>query len=296
MTATTTGHQTSLWLDTLGAQTHFYNAAGIRTRCIESGDGEPLIMMHGVGGHAEAFARNVVPLGKHFRTLAIDLLGHGFTDGVDEASTKERYARHMVDFMDAAGIERANLLGESLGGWIAVWTAMLYPDRVNRILYTVGAKLDVPVDEAARERTAAGRAELARLTRQFLADPSRENVRARLHWLFHDPNRDVTEELVDLRWALYQRTEAQGVRGHGGSASGGDDGKFTPERLRAITHPMLVLWTEFNPSAAVAEARSAMNYLPHAELQVMNDCGHWPQWEHPDTFNEIVREYLQRTV
>lgn len=291
-----TAQKPSLWLELLDAQTHFYDAAGIRTRCIEAGAGEALIMMHGVGGHAEAFARNVVPLGNHFRTLAIDLLGHGFTDGVEAAPSKELYARHVVDLMDAAGIERANLLGESLGGWIAVWTAMLYPERVNRILYTVGAKLDVPVDEAARERTAAGRAELARLTRQFLAHPSRDNVRERLNWLFHKPDRDVTEELVDLRWALYQRTEAQGVRGHSGSASGGDDGKITPERLRAIAHPMLVLWTEYNPSAAVAEATSAMNYLQHAELQVMADCGHWPQWEHPDTFNEIVREYLQRAV
>jgi 2-hydroxy-6-oxonona-2,4-dienedioate hydrolase len=295
MTTAATRRQ-SLWLDLLGAQTHMYNAAGINTRCIESGSGEPLIMMHGVGGHAEAFARNVVPLGNHFRTLAIDLLGHGFTDGIDQAPTKELYARHVVDLMDAAGIERANLLGESLGGWIAVWTAMLYPDRVNRILYTVGAKLDVPVNEAARARTAAGRNELARLTKQFIANPSRDNVRERLNWLFHNPDRDVTEELVDLRWALYQRTEAQGVRGHSGGASAGDDGKFTPERLREITHPMLVLWTDFNPSAAVAEATSAMHYLQHAELQVMTDSGHWPQWEHPATFNEIVREYLQRAV
>src|ERR1700677_4934396 len=119
----------TLWLDLLGAETRFYDAAGIRTRSIEAGDGdEALILMHGVGGHAEAFARNVVPLGKHFRTLAIDYLGHGFTDGIDTPPSKESYARHLVDFMDAAGIQRANLLGESLGGWIAVWTALLYPE------------------------------------------------------------------------------------------------------------------------------------------------------------------------
>jgi pimeloyl-ACP methyl ester carboxylesterase len=284
----------SIWLNLLGAQTRYYDAAGIRTRAIESGEGGvPLIMMHGVGGHAEAFARNVVPLGKHFRTIAIDLLGHGLTGSIDAPLSKEAYTKHLADFMDAAGIKKANLLGESLGGWIAVMMSKFYPERVNKIVYTVGARLEVPVDEAAAKRTAHGRAELIRLTKQFQANPSRANVHERLKWLFHKPERDISEELIDLRWALYQRTEAGGVRAHAG-ASGSEDDALTPDRLKTITAPMLVLWTEFNPSAAVAEAESAMNYLPNAEMKVMKDAGHWPQWEHPEEFDQIVIEYLQR--
>lgn len=284
----------SIWLNLLGAETRYYDAAGVRTRAIESGSGGvPLIMMHGVGGHAEAFARNVVPLGKHFRTIAIDLLGHGLTGSIDKPLSKEAYTKHLGDFMDAAGIKKANLLGESLGGWIAVMMSKFYPERVNKIVYTVGARLEVPVDEAAAKRTAHGRAELIRLTKQFQANPSRENVHERLKWLFHKPERDITSELVDLRWELYRRTEAGGTRGHAGN-SGSEDDALTPDRLRTITHPMLVLWTEFNPSAAVAEAQSAMNYLPNAELKVMKDAGHWPQWEHPEEFDAIVTEYLER--
>jgi pimeloyl-ACP methyl ester carboxylesterase len=293
--ATETTHQPSIWLNLLGAEVRYYDAGGIRTRAIEAGsDGVPLIMLHGIGGHAEAFARNVVPLGTHFRTLAIDYLGHGFTGSIDGPLTKEAYARHLIDFLDAAGIEKANLLGESLGGWVSVWTSLLYPERVNKIVYTVGARLDVPVDKEAAARTEIGRSELSRLTKQFNADPTRENVRARVSWLFHKPERDVTEELVDLRWALYRR-EAAGVRGHAGAISTNDE-KLTPDRLRTIVHRMLVLWTDHNPSAAVTEAREAMKYLPNAELTVMEDAGHWPQWEHPEQFNEIVRAYLQRPL
>jgi 2-hydroxy-6-oxonona-2,4-dienedioate hydrolase len=283
----------SLWLSLLGADVRTYAAAGVPTRAIEAGTGgTPLVLLHGIGGHAEAYARNVVPLGKHFRTLAIDYLGHGLSGSIDAPLTKEAYAKHLIDFLDAAGIEKANLLGESLGGWISVWTAKLYPDRVNKIVYCVGAKLEVPVDEAAAARTAAGRDELMRLTKQFNANPSRDNVRARLNWLFRNPERDVTDELINLRWVLYQR-KAGVMRGHvGGGAP--RDGNLTPDVLQTISHPMLVLWTSHNPSAAVAEARSAMNYLPNAELKVMDDCGHWPQWEHPDEFNEIVRDYLER--
>jgi pimeloyl-ACP methyl ester carboxylesterase len=292
MTITANATHPSIWLDLLGAETRFYDAGGIRTRAIEAGSGAPLIMLHGVGGHAEAFARNVVPLGRDVRAIALDALGHGLTGSVDAPLTKEVYARHLVDFMDAAGIEKATLLGESLGGWIAVWTSFLYPERVEKIIYTVGAKLKVPVDEAAAAHTEHGRSELARLTKQFNTNPTRENVRLRLNWLFHEPARDVSEELIDLRWALYQR-EVSGVRGHANPAPR-DDGELTPDQLRKITHPMLFLWTEFNPSAGVAEARSAMNYVPHAELILMEGCGHWPQWERADAFNDIVRTYMQR--
>jgi 2-hydroxy-6-oxonona-2,4-dienedioate hydrolase len=117
-------------------------------------------------------------------------------------------------------------------------------------------------------------------------------VRARLRWLFHKPERDITDELVDLRWELYRRTEAGGMRGHAGGST--RDETFTPERLRQIETQILVLWTDHNPSAAVAEAEAAVKYLRNAELMVMKDCGHWPQWEHPEEFDEIVREYLQR--
>ena len=282
----------SLWLELLGAEIKFYDAAGIRTRAIEAGNGEALLLLHGIGGHAEAYARNVVPLGKHFRTIALDYLGHGLTGSIAGPLTKEAYAKHLIDFMDAAGIRKAHLLGESLGGYISLQTAQIYPERVGKVVFCVGARLEVPVNDAAAKRTAEGRAELQRLTKQFNANPSRENVKSRLRWLFHKPDRDITEELVDLRWELYRRTEAGGVRGHSGAEA--QDERFTPERLRQIKTQTLVLWTDHNPSAAVAEAEEAIKYLQNAELKIMQDSGHWPQWEHPEEFDEIVREYLQR--
>lgn len=284
----------SMWLSLLGAEVRFYEAADVRTRAIEAGTGAmPLIMLHGVGGHAEAFARNVVPLGASFRTLAIDYLGHGLTGSIDGALTKEAYAKHVIDLMDAAGIEKANLLGESLGGWISVWTALLYPQRVNKIVYTVGAKLQVPIeDKAAEERTERGRLELIRLTKQYNDNPTRDNVRARLNWLFHDPARDVTEELIDLRWEFYRR-EAAGTRGHKGGGSP-EGGFLTPEILQSIAHPVFVLWTDDNPSGNQVTARAAMKYLRNGEFALMTDCGHWPQWEHPDEFNRLVRDFLRK--
>jgi pimeloyl-ACP methyl ester carboxylesterase len=283
-------------LDLLGAETRFYDAGGIRTRSISAGSGHPLIFLHGIGGHAEAFARNVMPLSASFRVHALDYLAHGYTGSIDTPITVESYVKHLVDFMDAAGIERAHLAGESLGGWIAAWASLIAPERVAKIAYVVGAKLAVPVDAAAAQKTAVGRNELVRLSKAFAAEPTRANIRARMAWLFFNPERDLSEELVDLRWELHQRAAAikgpNGTTPRPGGAEPADD-DLTPERLARITHRTLVLWTDHNPSVGVPEAKSAMTYLPNAEFALMERCGHWPQWEDPATFNRIVADFFR---
>jgi pimeloyl-ACP methyl ester carboxylesterase len=67
-------------LDAIAPFERYYDAAGIRTRCFEKGEGKPVILLHGGGGHAETWVRNLIPLSQKFRVLAIDYLGHGYTD------------------------------------------------------------------------------------------------------------------------------------------------------------------------------------------------------------------------
>jgi pimeloyl-ACP methyl ester carboxylesterase len=281
----------SLWAALLGAQVRYYDAGGVRTRSIQAGSGMPVIMLHGGGGHAEAFARNIVPLAVDFDARSIDFYGHGLTDTDGSPANMPTFVRHLIAYMDAAGIDRAHLIGESLGGSIAAWTAIYHPERVGKVIYTVGAHLKVPVDEATQQKTDAGLGEFRRLTKQFVAEPTRENVRARLGWLFHKPERDITDELIDLRWALYQRSI-----GKAGNTSEERDPahQLTPENLARIPVPMMFLWTDHNPSQQVATAKLAMSYVPDAEWALMEDSGHWPQWEHPEQFNEIVRTYLKK--
>ncbi len=270
----------TLWLELLGAEVRFYDAAGIRTRSIQAGSGMPIIMLHGGGGHAEAFARNIIPLSDQFDARSIDYYGHGFTESSDAPATMPTFVKHLIDYMDAAGIERAHLIGESLGGAIAFWTAVYHPERVGKIIYTVGAHLSVPVDEETQKKTDAGLGEFRRLTKQFVANPTRENVRERLGWLFTKPERDITEELIDLRWALYQLSVGKA----GNTAEGRDpEHQLTPENLARITVPMLFLWTDHNPSQQVATAKKAMSYVPDAGWALMEDSGHWPQWNTPNS-------------
>jgi pimeloyl-ACP methyl ester carboxylesterase len=293
-----TSNDESLWLRLLGSETRYYDAGGVRTRSIEAGTGESLILLHGIGGHAETYARNVMPLAARYRVHAIDSLGHGLTGSIDGPITHVEYVKHLIDFMDAAGIARAHIGGESLGGWTAIWAALLHPERFITVINIVGAKFKVDVDAESARRTMAGRNELQRLSQQLRMNPTRDNVRARMAWLFHNPDRDLTDELVDLRWKLYQQEAAikapVGTRIAGPVPSDLDEGMLGPDLLEKLTHRTLVLWTDHNPSQVAAVAEKAVTYMPNAEYRIMKDCGHWPQWEDVSTFNEIVTSFLSR--
>ena len=115
-------------------------------------------------------------------------------------------------------------------------------------------------------------------------------MHARLKWLFHKPERDITEELIDLRWALYQLS----VKKAGTTEARDEAHQLTAENLARIPVPMLFLWTDHNPTQQIATAKKAMTYVPKSDWALIEDAGHWPQWEHTETFNTIVRDYLKR--
>jgi len=125
-------------LETYAKYERYYDAAGIRTRCFEKGEGKPVILLHGGGGHAETWVRNLIPLSEKFRVLAIDYLGHGYTDKPKITYSLDAFSKHLLDFMDAAGIKKAHLVGESQGGQISVLTAYEHPERVDKLGLIVG--------------------------------------------------------------------------------------------------------------------------------------------------------------
>jgi len=278
-----------MWADLRGVSFSqgYINAGGVDTRYLHTGspDKPGLIFLHGTGGHAEAYVRNLSAHGEHFDTYAIDMLGHGYTSKPDYDYEIPRYIDHLLGFLDALDIERVSFSGESLGGWVAGAFAVAHPDRVDKlVLNTAGA------DRVNPDALASLRAS----TKQAVEDPSWERVRARLEWLMFD-NSDVHDDLVACRQAIYSAPEmAAGIDRilclHTIEARK----KFavTPEQWGAITAPTLVLWTSHDPTAKIDVGEDLAVLIPDAKFVVMQDCGHWPQFEDPDTFNRIHIEFL----
>ncbi|MCU1343863.1 MAG: hypothetical protein JWL70_129, partial [Acidimicrobiia bacterium] len=106
------------------------DAGGISTRYVEAGpaDAPVLMMLHGTGGHWETFASNLGPLSKHFRCVAIDMVGNGFSDKPDYPYEISVYVAHLQAVMDRLHIERASFIGVSLGSWVAAALALAHPE------------------------------------------------------------------------------------------------------------------------------------------------------------------------
>ncbi|MFC8831521.1 alpha/beta fold hydrolase [Streptomyces sp. NPDC057137] len=283
----------SVWLDLLGLDSHqrFYDVGGVRTRSIEAGEGPAMIFLHGAGGHAETWSRNLPSHAAHRRCFAIDMLGHGFTDAPEGIEyTSDRLIEHVVRFMDTAGIDRADFCGESHGGRVAAWMAIKHPDRVSRlVLNTTGG---LPVTEDRQRKDVA---ELIARTSQSLDVASDEAVRARVAWLFADPAL-VPEEFVKIRQAIYRRPGVKrSLASLFSKVFDPADAKgyhLTPERAALIEAPTLVVWTDHNPIHNYDDAREHLSHIPNVRFHLIEGAAHWPQYEQAATYNEVELGFL----
>ena len=279
----------SMWGDLRGASfsQEWLDVGGVSTRVLASGAASlpPLILLHGAGGHAEAYVRNLKAHGEHFRTLSVDMIGHGWTDLATNGMEIAHYVEHVLRFMDALRIERACFSGESLGGWVASRLAADHPGRVDRlVLNTAGGS---QADPKVMER-------IKTLSQQAADDPSWPFIKARLEWLMADKAM-VTDDLVATRQAIYARPGMKQNMRHLMVLQDMETRQrnlMRAEDYGRIAAPTLVLWTSHDPSADVSEGRRIAEMIPGARFEVMQDCGHWPQFEDAATFNRLHLDFL----
>jgi 2-hydroxy-6-oxonona-2,4-dienedioate hydrolase len=278
----------TLWTDLTGVaySIDFIDAAGVPTRVLRAGQGEDVVMLHGTSGHLEAFIRNVPAFAARYRVHAIDMLGHGWTGKPDYPYEIPRYVEHVLAYLDACGIGAAHLVGESLGGWVAAWLASERPDRVAslQLVAAGGTKADPAVMERIRASTC-----------QAVHSGDRALTRKRLELLMYDPAKDVSDELVEVRHAVYS---APAFRGNLHNLLCLQDMEtrqrnlLRPDRLARIKAPTLVVWGRQNPFGGVPEADAMANAIPGARLELFERCGHWPQHERAERFNELSLAFL----
>lgn len=97
----------------------FVDAGPVCTRYVEAGDpkaSEAVVFLHGTGGHLEAFTKNLYPHAKQHRTIALDMIGHGYSSKPDHDYEINHYVKHLIDFCDALHLRRIHVHGESMGG------------------------------------------------------------------------------------------------------------------------------------------------------------------------------------
>jgi 2-hydroxy-6-oxonona-2,4-dienedioate hydrolase len=286
----------SVWLDfmDLGVNAAFHDVLGVRTRVLEAGSGPPLLILHGTGGHAETYQRNIGPLSKHFRVIVPDMIGHGFSGRPDIDYTLDDFADHLFALLDVMEIDRAHVSGESLGGCIAAWMTITRPERIDRLVLNTGI-LDRPDEKGLVQL-----ADLEQRTRKLADDCSLDTVRRRLEWLVLD-SQTMTEEMVHIRHRIYNqpgmvdsvvRVMHAVLSMNRGLYCGGD--YLARERMAQIRRPTLVLWSDHNPGKPFDVIKPAIDLIPDAEVHIIKDAAHWPQFEQPEVVNGLMIDFLTR--
>jgi 4,5:9,10-diseco-3-hydroxy-5,9,17-trioxoandrosta-1(10),2-diene-4-oate hydrolase len=267
-----------------------------RLHYYEAGDGPPVVMLHGGGPGASAwsnFGRNLPVFAERYRTVLVDQPGFGDSD--KPAVTGQYFtfsADALLGLLDKLGIERAHLVGNSLGGGTAVRFALRHPDRAARLVLMAPGGLSLNV-------FAPDPTEGIKRLYAFAAPPgpSREKLAEFLRTLVFDQSL-ITDELVEERFKAASDPESLRAMASMGASftrpESVEDGLLWREAHR-LRQRVLLIWGREDRVNPLDGALVALKLMPRAELHVFGRCGHWAQLERFAEFNRLTMDFLGGT-
>jgi len=254
----------------------FETIAGCRIRIMRGGEGEPLVFLHGASG-ASVWAPWMEALSAHHEVIVPEHPGFGASDTPDWLDTIGDLAYFYLDAMEALGLERVHLVGNSLGGWIALELAVRDSSRLKTLTLVAPAGI---------------RVKGVRKGDMFLWSPE-ETARN----LFHD--KELAERMIA---AMPTQEEAQmvGLKNRLMTAKlGWQPRLFNPDLhkwLHRVKVPTLILWGDDDRVIPPAYGPAFEELLPQARLQVVEACGHLPHVEKPEAFARSVTRFIEEAA
>ncbi len=256
----------------------------------DAGQGpETVVMLHGSGPGASGWAnfnRNVAPLvAAGYRVILMDCPGWSKSDPiVCTGSRSDLNARALKGLLDAIGLEKVHIIGNSMGGHSAVAFALANPSRVGKLVMmgggTGGPSQFVPMPT-----------EGIKLIGALYRDPTIDNLKKMMNVFVFDAS-SLTEELYQARLdnMLNRRDHLENF-----VKSVTANPKQFPDyghRLGEIASPALVIWGRDDRFVPMDVGLRLLWGMQNAEMHIFNRCGHWAQWEHADKFNRMVLDFL----
>ncbi len=268
----------------------FIRAGTVRIHYNQVGSGPPLICLHGGGPGAASwsnFARNIEAFAKHYRVLLVDLPRFGKSEKPAFGGPQlTELGTVMRDFMEAMKIDRARYVGNSFGGQVAIKLAIDFPERVDALVVIGSA----PVVHSIFAPMPSEGVKLIGDYYRGDGGPTLEKMRQMMRALVYDQSL-ITEEMVRER---YERsTDPDAVRVMSAPPPARQD--LTPEFGKVKT-PTLVIWGMDDRAAALDIGLLMVRTFQDAQMHIFSRCGHWPQFEHADAFNELVLSFFRRDV
>ncbi|MGW9131936.1 alpha/beta fold hydrolase [Streptomyces sp. NPDC055681] len=261
----------------------------------EVGEGPPLLLLHGSGPGVTGWRNyrgNLAAFARHFRCLVLEFPGFGVSDPTDEhpmAAAPKAVHR----FLSGLGLDRVDVIGNSMGGIVAANLAIGHPGLFRRIV-TVGG--------LGRNIFSPAPGEGINLLVDFTENPTREALVRWMHSMVHNPD-VVTEEMIEERWtqatepdtlASARRMYGRKALAAGMAAAQASDQPPYWALLHRVTAPTLITWGRDDRVSPVDMALLPMRTMPRAELHVLPDCGHWVMIEQKAAWENVVLAFLTR--
>ena len=258
----------------------------------EAGSGPALVLLHGSGPGVSGwsnFRGNFPVFAGEFRTVVMDMPGFGRSERpeFDRAYPKVA-ADAAARLMDGLGIDKAHLLGNSMGGYAALEFALAYPEKVDRLVLMGPGGLAVNV-------LGPEQSEGARRLGEFMMAPSKKAMEAWVDTMVAN-KAVVDDQLIEERLANAMAPGAlESAMAIFSSLGQYPDPVPMYARLKGIKAPTLVTWGRDDRMLPVEGALMGFRQLPNAELHIFSRCGHWAQVERKEEFERIVSEFLTRS-
>jgi 2-hydroxy-6-oxonona-2,4-dienedioate hydrolase len=268
------------------------NVGGLPVRHLVAGEGTPLVLLHALGESALDWRWVLPALSRTHRVYAVDLPGFGYSGKPSAEYSSAFFARFVGAYLDALGLERAALVGNSLGGLVALRLALSEPARVSALGLVASAGLGWAVTYALRLPTLPGYGEAAIVWGKTpLGAAQRAWLRVPL--LFARPERVpaewITEQTRIGQLPGFTEATISALRAH---VDLGGQREVLIEQLPRLEIPTLIVWGKRDRVFPYSQAQEAVTCLRQGFLELLPDCGHLPQIEQPGRFAAILGQFL----
>ncbi len=267
---------------------------GLPTEYLVAGDGPPLVLLHGVGDSAYTWQYVMPALALTHRVYAPSMPGFGGSARPRVDYSPEFFTAFAFRFLDALRIGRTGLVGNSLGGMIAMRMALSRPERVETLTIVDSAGLGRGISPLMRLLTVPGIGKMVTVWNKTAVGARQWALQMAAH-LFAHPTRAPKEWVRELSWMAqtpgYLEATVATVRG-GSTIKGQRKRLILLDELPYLEMPVLVVWGKKDRVVPKRHARAAVERLPNGRLSLVKDCGHLPHMEQPEHFAVTLQEFL----
>jgi len=277
-----------------GFATKKVQVRNIQVACIDEGRSDQvLLLIHGLGSYAKGWSRTIPELAKHYRVIAVDLPGYGKSDKGFYPYTLPFYAQVLTEMLDALKIEKATFVGHSMGGQIAMVTALLYPEHVDKLVLVSPAGFEKFTDgEGAWMKKA--------MSPEFVHDTAIRAIDTNLKFNFY-------KMPAEAEFMITERIQMRGAKDFDAYCYAVSKNVAAMidypmwDKLTRIRHQTLIFFGDKDnliPNSALhggsteAIAQIGASQIPHNKLIMVPDCGHFVQFERPEVVNPAIVEFV----